>query len=83
MTEHAMVSDTVLARYVQFGGAAASSDPRVLALVVERRALEDSVATLRGKKAQMDSTAYSNELERLLLAIAEKTQAIKAAGGKQ
>jgi hypothetical protein len=29
----------------------------------------------------MDAEAYETELERLLVAIAEKTQAIKAAGG--
>jgi hypothetical protein len=30
----------------------------------------------------MEAAAYDAELERLLLAIAEKTQAIKAVGGK-
>ncbi len=82
-TEHAQVSDSTLAARVAFGGAAASSDPRVVTLVAERQALETEVASLRGKKASMNADAYEKELERLLLAIAEKTQAIRAAGGKQ
>lgn len=81
-TEHAKVSDSTLAARVAFGGAAASSDPRVAALVAERQALESDVAALRSKKASMNADAYDKELERLLLAIAEKTQAIRAAGGK-
>lgn len=80
-TEHAQMSDSLLARSVAFGGAAASSDPRIAALAAERQALEAEVATLRSKKSTMDAAAYDKELERLLLAIAEKTQAIKALGG--
>ncbi len=80
-TEHAQLSDSLLARSVAFGGAAASSNPRIAALVAERQQLESDVAALRGRKATMDVVAYEKELERLLLAIAEKTQAIKALGG--
>ncbi len=80
-TEHAQLSDSLLARSVAFGGAATTSDPRVAALVAERQALEADVTALRARKASMTATAYDAELERLLLAIAEKTQAIKAAGG--
>jgi hypothetical protein len=82
-TEHALVSDSTLAQTTSFGNMPASADPRVASLVAERRALEDEVAALRARKAQMDSTSYERELERLLLAIAEKTQAIRAAGGRQ
>ena len=81
-TEHARVSDSTLAARVAFGGAASSSNPRVAALVAERQALEADVAALRAKKASMAADAYDKELERLLLAIAEKSQAIRAAGGK-
>jgi hypothetical protein len=80
-TEHAQLSDSLLARSVAFGGAASSTDPRVLALVAERQALEADVAALRTRKATTEAAAYEKELERLLIAIAEKTQAIKAAGG--
>ncbi len=82
-TEHAQLSDSLLARSVAFGGSAASNDPRIAALVAERQALEAEVATLRAKKTTMDAAAYDKELERLLIAIAEKTQAIKAAGANK
>ncbi len=82
LTEHAVLSDSVLARTVAFGGAQASTDPKVMALVAERQALESQVATLRSRKASMETKAYEDELERLLLSIAEKSAAIRAAGGK-
>ena len=84
MTEHAVLADTSgIAGRIAFGGDATSADPRVVALMGERRVLEASVDSLRRIKATVDSTAYSKELERLLLLIANKTQAIKALqGGK-
>jgi hypothetical protein len=80
LTEHAVLSDSALARTVAFGGARASTDPRVVALVGERRELEAQVAALRARKPATDPAAYDRELERLLLLIAEKTQAIRSAG---
>lgn len=80
-TEHALVSDSLLASRVAFGKTAASADPRITALIAERQALESEVASLRTKKATMTAEAYDAELERLLLALAEKTKAIRAAGG--
>ncbi|MEP6729522.1 MAG: hypothetical protein ABJE10_02735 [bacterium] len=80
LTEHAVLSDTALARTVTFGGKTGSSDPRIIALVAERQELESQVAALRARKATTDSTTYERELERLLLLVAEKTQAIRAAG---
>ncbi len=82
LTEHAILSDTTLARTVAFGGARGSTDPRVIALVGERQELEAQVVALRSRKASMDSSAYDKELERLLLLVAEKSQAIRLAGGK-
>jgi hypothetical protein len=82
LTEHAVLSDTAAARTVAFGKTVGSSDPRVIALVAERQDLESQVAALRARKATMDSTAYERELERLLLLVAEKTQAIRAVGAK-
>lgn len=82
LTEHAILSDSALARTVAFGGAQASTNPKVIALVAERQQLESQVAALRARKASMDGTVYENELEKLLLAIAEKSAAIRAAGGK-
>ncbi|MBL0169888.1 MAG: hypothetical protein IPP90_04015 [Gemmatimonadaceae bacterium] len=81
-TEHAQISDSTRATTVSFGRTMVSTDPRIAALVSERLALESDVAALRAKKATMDAATYSRELERLLLAMAEKTQAIRAAGGK-
>jgi hypothetical protein len=82
LTEHATVSDSALARSVAFGGARASNDPRVVALVAERQVLETQVVALRARKDSLGAAAYEHELERLLVSIAEKSQAIRAAGGK-
>jgi hypothetical protein len=81
LTEHAVLSDSVLARSVTFGAPHNANDPRVMALVAERQELQAQVAALRSRKTTMDSTAYDRELERLLLQIAEKTQAIRTTGG--
>jgi hypothetical protein len=80
LTEHAALSDSVLARTVAFGGARPSADPRVAALVAERQALESQVAALRTRKDLLDPATYDRELERLLVMIAEKSQAIRAGG---
>jgi hypothetical protein len=82
-TEQAQISDSTLARSIAFGGPAPSTDPRVASLVAERQALEAQVGALRLRKASMNAAMYERELERLLLAIAEKTQAIRQAGGRE
>lgn len=79
-TEQAQLTDSALARTVAFGTAAAPSDPRIAALWAERLALSAQVDALRRRKGMMDSTAYERELERLLLEIATRTAAIRAAG---
>jgi hypothetical protein len=81
LTEHALLSDSVTAARVAFGTSGRSSDPKVAALMAERQALESQVAALRARKAAMDVATYEAELERLLLAIAEKSAAIRALGG--
>jgi hypothetical protein len=79
LTEHAAISDSAVARTVSFGAArGAVVDPRAAALVTERQDLESKVATLRGRKESMPAAAYDAELERLLVLVAEKTQAINA-----
>lgn len=80
-TEHALVSDSVLASRIAFGKSATTTDPRIAALMAERQALESEVAALRTRKSTMTAEAYEAALERLLLALAEKTKAIRAAGG--
>lgn len=82
-TEHPLLSDSTLAARVSFGPPAAGADnPRVRALVAERAALEQAVAALRARKESLLAAAYEAELERLLVAIAEKTVEIRAAGGQ-
>jgi hypothetical protein len=76
-------TDGVLARRVTFGKAAAVNDPRVAALLTERRELETQVEALRRRKDSMAEAAYLAELERLLVAIAERTQAIRAASAER
>jgi uncharacterized caspase-like protein len=82
LTEHASISDSAVARTVSFGAARGVVDPRAAALITERQDLEAQVATLRGKKESMPAAAYDAELERLLVLVAEKTQAINALRGK-
>jgi hypothetical protein len=82
LTEHAAISDSAVARTVSFGAARGVVDPRAAALVTERQDLEAQVAALRGKKESMTAAAYDAELERLLVLVAEKTQAINALRGK-
>jgi hypothetical protein len=82
-TEHAVLSDTLLASRIAFGPpAAGSDDPRVRALVAERQALEAQLAALRGRKAAMPEAEYERELERVLVLIAEKSAEIRAAGAR-
>jgi hypothetical protein len=79
LTEHAVITDSTLARSVSFGAQrGAPTDPRAAALVAERSELESQVAALRGRKESMSQAAYDAELERLLVLVAQKTQAIRA-----
>jgi len=75
--------DGALARTVAFGTTPLPTDPRVAAMVAERRALEGQVDALRRRKATRDSTAYERELERLLVEIATRSAAIRAATGQK
>lgn len=79
LTEHAQLSDSALAATVAFETTSPTSDPRLAALYGERRSLEAQVDALRRRKAGLDSLVYQKELERLLLELAAKTAAIRAA----
>ena len=72
--------DGALSRRVTFGSAPAVSDPRVKALLAERRQLESQVEALRRRKDAMPERTYLAELEELLVEIAERTRAIRAIG---
>lgn len=80
LTEHARLSDSSLARRIVFSttaSAALSSDPAVRALQEKKKDLETRIEQLRGRKAQMDSTAYERELETLLLELARVNQELR------
>jgi len=86
-TEHAVLEDGekgALARATFLSGEtrtaeAESGDPRVAALEKERRALEDRVEALKAQKEALQADVYDKELERLLLELAVKGEAIRAA----
>lgn len=78
LTEHPVVTDSGLAARTVYAASVASGDPRVVALVAERKALEDQVERLKARKATMPEAAYEAELEQLLVAIAEKSAGIRA-----
>ena len=63
--------------------AALPEDPKVRVLYEERRDLERRVEGLKLMKTGMDPDRYASELEKLLTALALKSQQIKAAEGKQ
>ena len=56
-------------------------DPKVAALVVERREMERRMENLRLLKDSMEPAKYASELEKLALEIARKTREIRAAEG--
>lgn len=87
LTEHSRVSDEALARQFVFTPAArvvtaAPGDTATAALLARKRELEGSIERLRGRKAAMDSTTYTRELEALLLELARTNQALRARAGR-
>ena len=84
-TEHPQLADEgqLSRRFFLTAGAtgATSNDPRVAALYAERAKLEEQVNALRGRKDSMTPDAYDAELERLLVALAEKSAEIRRLEG--
>jgi hypothetical protein len=76
--------DGMIAKLFVIGGtpAAVAANPALKALYEEKRELEARIETLRGMKAKMDPATYDKELEKLLVDLALKNQAIKKAEGK-
>jgi len=60
---------------------AGATDARLPALYGEKFALEEEVEALKTRKAKMAATAYSAELERVLIALARKAREIRAIEG--
>jgi hypothetical protein len=63
--------------------AAAAADPKLAALYKEKRALEDRITELRRSKDAMPAAEYESQLEKLLVDLALKAQAIRAIEGKK
>ena len=61
--------------------AAASDDPVLRGLLAERTRLEERIAALRARKAEMDAAAYDQQLEDLLVELALKNREIREKGG--
>jgi hypothetical protein len=86
-TEHALLNDgsegTLAATLFLASGSARAaatydvSNPDVRRLLEERDALERQVAGLRLRKDGMNADEYERELEKLLLALAQKSQALQ------
>jgi hypothetical protein len=86
-TEHALLDDgsegTLAATLFLASGTAQAaatydlSNPEVRTLVEERDRLEREVAGLRLRKDGMNAEAYERELEKLLLALAQASQALQ------
>lgn len=80
-TEHAQLADAegLAARFfLSPGTARAGGDPRLTALYASRDSLEGQLRQLRARKDGMRAEAYERELERLLVALAERSQEIRA-----
>ncbi|MEO8501778.1 MAG: hypothetical protein ABI565_12740, partial [Vicinamibacteria bacterium] len=95
LTEHAVLEDGAaggVARVTFLGGrsseqaerADSAADPALSALEGERRAIEDRIEALKAAKSTMPPDRYDQELERLLLDLAAKSEEMrkKRGGGK-
>jgi len=81
-TEHAQIADAsqLAARfYLSPGAAPATANARLAALYAERAKLDEAIQALRARKSGMAADAYERELERLLVALAEKSEEIRKA----
>jgi hypothetical protein len=62
---------------------AAATNPRLVALYNEKRSLEDRIEGLRKIKDSIPPAMYEDQLEKLLIDLAQKTQEIKTLEGKK
>jgi hypothetical protein len=62
-----------------FEGGPAVNDPKLAALIAERREMERRVESLRLLKEGMEPAKYTSELEKLLTALALKSREVRAA----
>lgn len=80
-TEHAQLADAgmLAGRFFLSSGAAGAgpASGRLAELYKERNTLDEQIQALRARKASMQADAYEAELERLLLALAQKSREIR------
>jgi hypothetical protein len=84
-TEHPQLKGGNAARFTlaRLGSAAAApASPEVAALTAERDRLDDEIEALKERRSQMEADAYLNELQKLLVQLAEVQAKIDAAQGK-
>jgi hypothetical protein len=85
-TEHPQMKGGGAARFTvaRLGAAAspAASNPEVAALVTERERLDGEIEALKDKREQMPADAYLEQLQKLLVQLAEVQGKIDAAQGK-
>ena len=84
-TEHPQMKGGGAARFTvaRLGAApSASSNPEVAALTTERERLDGEIETLKERRAQMPADAYLEQLQKLLVQLAEVQGKIDAAQGK-
>jgi LPS O-antigen subunit length determinant protein (WzzB/FepE family) len=91
-TEHAALDDgsdgkvaaaTFLSTSAPVPAGLDMNNPEVRQLVKDRDALEAQVAALKTRKASMSADEYDQALEKLLLALAQKSQALQKLEGKK
>jgi len=85
-TEHPQMAGGAAARFTVArlasaapAAAAAAANPAVAALVAERDKLDGEIEALRARRGEMTNEAYLNELQRLLVQLAETQGKIDAA----
>jgi hypothetical protein len=84
-TEHPQLKGGSAARFTVARlrpAAAAPATPEVAALTAERDRLDDEIEALKERREQMDADAYLDQLQKLLVDLAEVQGKIDAATGK-
>jgi hypothetical protein len=83
-TEHPQIAGGAAARFTvgRLGGQAAPATPEVAALNAEKDRLDGEIEALRARRTQMANEDYLNQLQALLVKLADVQGKIDAAGGK-
>lgn len=79
-------ADGGFARTLFLGSAAATvtaGDPRSATLAAEKRAIEERISVLRGRKASLRPADYEAQLEALLVELALTNEGLRARGGSR